>query len=350
MTATKVAAAEVIMKRLVVLAFTEKDFLMWDKATQRKWMKDHPDSKFGEALKKSKGKGATLVPKKPEKTPKLSPEEKKAAADRKFAEDMKSKTPEDRKHFEAALKDNIRIPPAWTGVTYFGASPEDGIIAKGTDEKGRHQRLELAEYREKKIAEKHKRIQDDLEPKFDDAVNSLREKAAKGSPEAQVLYIITQLGFRIGGRGDGRAKAKAYGASNLEARHVKVKGDNVAFDFIGKEGRRQQHAIEDPVMAKFIRSRLRGKTNTDKLFPTDEEKIRKVWKPVGSEKVHDIRSVLATRIAKKIVDSADVPKTKKELHTLMTTCAKAASERLGNNPSEALNTYIDARVFPGVGE
>lgn len=348
MTATKVAAVEVIMKRLVVLAFTEKDFLSWDKPTQKQWMKDHPDSKFGEALKKGGGKGATLVPKAAEKKPKLSPDEKEKKRRQDFIASIADKTPAQKKVFTEAFKAGIRIPPAWTDASFHGVDAEDGITARGIDKKGQKQVLENAEVRAAKTVEKHARIQETLEPKFEELSKKLRSQAKRGDPSAQVLYIMTQMAFRIGGKVSGKAEHRSYGATSLLVRHASVDEKGVVtFDFQGKDNKRQLHTTKDPVIAAIIKENSKDKDGEAKLFATNEGKVRDHWQSIGgSEKPHDIRSVWATRLAKKVVDSSEAPTTKKEYQALVKRASEVASAKLGNRPSQALESYIDHSVFP----
>lgn len=333
--------SNLVYKR-IELALTEEQFLDWERPEQESWLKEHPNSKFAELLHKKKA--STLIP---TKKPKASKEEKEKQANEKFESLMQSKSPEDQEHFRTALKDGVRIPPAWTNVVYHGKSPKDGIIAQGHDEKRRRQRLEDPAYREKKIVEKHERIQKDLEPIFDSTVKKLRKQAQDpNNPEAQVLYLISQTAFRIGGQGDGKAKTQAYGASTLEGRHVKIDGERVTFDFTGKEGVRQQHTIKDPVIAKMVS----GKEDDERLFNTNEDKIRGHWKTLGGYKVHDMRSLIATRIAKKeLAKYADSMPTDAKGHKKMQmSIAEVVAKKLGNRPSESLNTYIDRSIFPAI--
>lgn len=320
-------ARRVVLSRTMArleLAFNEDDFKTWNKADQARWLKDHPDSKFGQNTA-------------PVKLQKVSSDKEEA-----FKKMLETKSESDKQAFTQARHNGVAIPPAWTHVKYFH-EPINGVIAQGLDAKGRRQRLEDASYREEKISEKHNRIQETLEPKFDSIVRKLR-KQTESSVEAQVLYLISQTGFRIGGEGDGKTEHKAYGASNLLGKHVTVDGDKVTFDFIGKEGVRQVHSIKDPTIAKMVAN----KQDDDRLFQTNEGKIRKAWKALGGEKVHDIRSVLATRLAKKTLSKLipPEPKTKKELATIQKKAAEVAAKKLGNRPSEALNTYIDKTIFP----
>jgi DNA topoisomerase IB len=261
----------------------------------------------------------------------------------KFEASISGKSESDQKALRAAKADGVAIPPAWTNVSYYGKDGENGIIAQGTDAKGRRQRQEVPEFRERMIREKHERIAEKLSPRMGEITDALREQAVGGDEEAKVLYLITQTGFRIGGAGDGKAKEQAFGASTLRSEHVKVDGDTVHFDFPGKKGVRQQHTITDPVIADM----MRGVKPGEPVFKTRDAKVRDKWKSHGGEKVHDIRSHVATETARAAVSRLvpPKPKNKKELDGLKKMVAEEAARRLGNRPSESLKTYINHDVF-----
>lgn len=255
---------------------------------------------------------------------------------------MKTKSPEDRKAFEAAKADGIAIPPAWTEVTYYGADKD--IRAEGRDDKGRKQRAENPAYRQRISDENNARISKELRPRMEQLREQLRQDAEGGNEEAKVLYLITQSGFRIGGAGDGKAKTKAFGASTLQGEHVQVDGDTVTFDFPGKKGVRQQHTITDSVIADMVRDAKPG----EKIFDTRDAKVREAWqKQYGGTKVHDIRHVVATELAESELKQRvpPMPKSPKERQKLIKEIATVAGGKLGNNPSQALGTYIDPGLW-----
>lgn len=339
---------ELALHKRIELALTEEQFLDWDRSQQTEWVKEHPNSRFAELLGK-KPKGATLAPAAPKAkkaTTLKDVKDKAKAKEAKFKEILKTKTPEDRKALIQARKDGVPVPPAWTDITYYGKNED--IRARGRDSKGRMQSVESPAYREKQTVLKHQRIQADLEPVFDAKVEELRKQAQKpGNTEHQVLYVISQMAFRIGGEGDGKAKEKAYGATNLEGRHVTVKGKEVIFDFQGKENVRQYHVTTDPVIRKI----MSGKRDpNERIFKTTEEKVRDAWKVMGGKKVHDMRSIWATRIAKEELAKRkdNMPTTEKEMKKMQMEIAEIACKKLGNDASECLNTYIDRSIFPAV--
>ncbi len=314
--------------------------LRFQTAQLRDWQESkHPrasDGEFGTVAHRGEGNN-------PEKKKTKSPEEKKAEADHKFEGLMEGKSESDQKAFRAARADGIAIPPAWTDVEYFGK--DANTVARGRDEKGRRQVAENPEYRQKVSDANNARISKDLTPRMGEIRDRLREDAKAGNEEAKVLYLITQSGFRIGGKGDGKAKVEAFGASSLLGDHVKSDEHGAHFDFLGKKGVRQQHSINDPVIQDFVKNAEPGKP----LFSTTAEKVRAAWQDkYGGAKVHDIRHVVATELASSELDNrlaAGRPKTEKEKIALVKEVAKVVGSKLGNNPAQALGTYIDPKLW-----
>lgn len=325
---------------MIEVALTEKQFKAWTSTEQKQWLKEHPTSKFGKTHNTMPNKKQSNKIEKLESKPKLSLEEKKAKADARFNEILSDKSDSDKKAFITARKHGIAIPPAWNSVT-FNKKPINGVYATGRDAKGKLQRVEDKNFRLDKIKEKHGRIQKELEPRFDKIVKKLEKDLS--TPEKQCLYLITQTALRIGDKVDKTTKNTAYGASTLLGKHVKVKGNTITLNFIGKKGVEQNHTLENAALAKV----MKNKKPDEPVFDTNAEKVRLIWREIGgSEKVHDIRSLIATRLAKGVVKKSEKPTTQKELNALKKEAAETAAKKLGNNPSESLATYIDNSVFP----
>ncbi|MFA7301986.1 MAG: hypothetical protein WC069_06770 [Candidatus Shapirobacteria bacterium] len=306
-------------------------------AVLREWDENkHPratDGEFGTVAHRGKS----------DKPEKKTAEEKKQEADHKFEGLMEGKSESDQKAFRDARADGISIPPAWSEVTYYGKDAD--TVARGRDEKGRRQVAENPEYRQKVSDANNARISKDLTPRIGELRDKLREDAKAGNEEAKVLYLITQSGFRIGGKGDGKAKVEAFGASSLLGDHVKSDERGAHFDFLGKKGVRQQHSVNDPVIKDFVKNAEPGKP----LFSTTAEKVRAAWQDkYGGAKVHDIRHVVATELAAGELQSRlakGKPKNDKEKLALMKDVAKVVGAKLGNNPAQALGTYIDPQLW-----
>lgn len=294
----------------------------------------------------AKGKGGSAATTQAAK-PKVSKKEKQKAADAHFEKLMTTKSKADAAAFRAARKDGIAIPPAWTEVTYHGK--DKNVLAEGRDDKGRRQRAENPAYRAGVSAQNNARITKTLLPRMEKVRQQLRKAAASGDPEAEVLYLIALTGFRIGGKGDGKAKTQAFGASTLTGDHVSVKGDTVTFDFPGKKGVRQQHSVTDPVIAKIAKRAKPGQ----RLFATNDAKVRGEWQEkYGGTKVHDIRHVVAYETAARELKRLHVPpppEGKAAKQKLVKQVAAVAAGVLGNNPSQTLGTYIDPQLWTKAG-
>ncbi len=265
--------------------------------------------------------------------------------DDKFERLLSTKSESDAEAFRAAKADGIAIPPAWTAVEYFGK--DENVRARGRDAKGRVQVAEDPKYRQRISDANNARISKDLTPRMDELRATLKDDAAGGSVESQVLYLIALTGFRIGGRGDGRAKVQAFGASTIQGEHVTIDGDTVTFDFPGKKGVRQQHTVTDSVVADMVR----GAKDGEPIFDTRDTKVRKAWQDqYGGAKVHDIRHVVATELAQSALADAvpPQPKTAAARKSLIKSIATQAGSKLGNNPSQALGTYIDPHIWDRV--
>jgi DNA topoisomerase-1 len=257
---------------------------------------------------------------------------------------MATKSPSDAATFLRAKNEGVSIPPAWSNVVYFGSQAD--IIAKGTDSVGRGQRLENPAYRQRLSDENNARISRDVVPQMPRIRQQLQQQAMAGNEEAKVLHLITMTGFRIGGKGDGKSKHAAFGASTLLGDHVKVEGDTVHFDFPGKKGVRQTHSVTDPIIAQVARNAQPGQP----LFNTRDSKVRDQWKSVGGHKVHDIRHVIATEQAEAALSSRipPMPKNDRERTKLIKDVATVAASVLGNNPKQSLDTYIDPQIWEKV--
>src|SRR6185295_4991995 len=108
---------------------------------------------------------------------------------------------------------------------------------------------------------------------------------------AAALLLIRKTGFRIGSETDTKAEKLALGATTLTSKNVKIKGNTVSFDFIGKKGVQIQQTIKDPELSTVLTSRLR---KGQKLFNTSDNKVRELLHNITEGfKVKDFRTVVA---------------------------------------------------------
>jgi DNA topoisomerase-1 len=290
---------------------------------QKAYLEEHPNSKIAKTVKSSK------------KTDKPAAKEKK---------DPYAGVPEkDRLVMIAAKERGHTVPPAWRDV-WLNDDPAGDMQVKGKDAKGRTQYLYSINHNTRQAALKFERVKQ-FTKEYPEMAKKI-EKDMETSEEAKVLYLISKTGFRIGDEKDTKAKVKAYGASNLTSEHIKITGETVSFDFIGKEGVHQKHTVEDPKLAKM----LKGKKGS--LFNTKPAKIHAYLDGISENhyKVKDFRTFVATSTALhaiKTLDPPPPPMDQKAYEKAVNAVAKLVSAKLGNTPKMARDSYIDPTVFKG---
>lgn len=254
--------------------------------------------------------------------------------------------PDPKNEAQQARLRELKLPPAWKDVR-ISLHPNAKLQATGIDSKGRKQYVYSAEHTAAQAAEKFARLQSFYEqaPKV--------ERAAllglhNGDPTAAATYLISQTGFRVGSDKETGAATKAYGASTLEGRHVRVNGNQVEFAFTGKKGVAITKTIDNPALAKYIAAR--GAKPNERVFEgTDIEKVRDFVKEHAGEdfKVKDFRTLHGTSRALELIEREmrSPPKNAKERTAAFTRVKKGVAEHLGNTPAVAFASYIDPAVW-----
>lgn len=238
----------------------------------------------------------------------------------------------------------LKIPPGWKNV-HVANDPTTDMQAWGQDAKGRRQYRYTDEYHARQADKKFARIRElhgDI-PQLEAAL----ERDAPNDGTAACVLLIRRMGIRNGSDTDTGADKFAYGASNLRAKHIKVQGDKVTLDFIGKEGVHQVHEVTDPKLKQILRDRVNGLGPEDKVFATNENKTLAYLQRVTGKpyKVHDLRTYLANQTALQAMEGFNPPETLAEYRALRLQVAKLVSEVLGNKPQQALASYINPAVF-----
>lgn len=243
-------------------------------------------------------------------------------------------TPDERK----ALK----VPPGWTEVHVTDGDPD--LLAVGKDAKGRVTRLYSSEHHERQSAVKFARLKG-----VRDRMPALDKRLAADAPTddtAAAAALIRRAGLRPGSDRDTKAEKRAFGATNIQAQHVTVDGDTIWLRFTGKKGVHIELDIEDAALARVIAARLDGKSGEDRLFDTDERRVREyVAKHAPGVMPKDLRTLLGTALAESLVAARGEPSSAREAKVWRLDVARQVSAALGNTPSVALASYIAPSVF-----
>ena len=178
---------------------------------------------------------------------------------------------------------------------------------------------------------------------------------------AAIASFIRETGLRPTDSAES-IKHGHFGISSLQGQHVKVKGDKVHLDFIGKEGVRNQTVMRDPANVAFVKEAMKGIGPKDFLFKEANsgdaiKTLKETSIAVGGPEdilVKDLRTVNATRWGEQATKnfkgpppplSGDKKKDAKSLAKAILTMSGEVSKKLNNNPEMARDNYIHPRVF-----
>ena len=143
----------------------------------------------------------------------------------------------------------------------------------------------------------------------------------------------------------------AYGATNIEARHVTINKDSVRFQFIGKKRVPIDITFKDPELVKVMAKWKNGKTGRERIFPgtNPNSNVKYIRTALGHDKMkmHDLRTFKAATIALQAIKvfNGKKPESPKEFIQWRNEVATKVSKVLGNDRNEAIKSYIDPVIF-----
>lgn len=181
------------------------------------------------------------------------------------------------------------------------------------------------------------------------------QDANAGNESAKVLRLIYATGFRVGNDDalTGRvlddqgqivkAGEQTIGATTLQPSHVKIDGDRVTFDFVGKSGVHQSHTIVNAEIAQELASRM----DRDRLFEVSPKQVINYLRRVsGSDyKSHDIRTWVATNAARAAIKAMPKPSTPEQFWVVYDTAIQAAAKKIGDTLKVAEQSYVEPTIF-----
>lgn len=254
---------------------------------------------------------------------------------------------------------DLRIPPAWTEVA-INSLPGGKLQAVGKDAAGRWQYLYHENHTRDQELKKFKRL-----IKFAEALPKMRVVVGRHirSPDlgkervlACILRILSSCFMRPGSQVYASENG-SYGVATLRRKHVKVKGDVVAFDFLGKSGVRQQRQLKDRQVAKVVRTLLKHpgaevfkyQNGNNEFSDINNRHINEYIKEIMGEKfsAKDFRTWAGTiicacalaRVGTETIEKSNVRKRK------VVAAIKETAEMLGNTPAVCRSSYICPEVI-----
>lgn len=253
----------------------------------------------------------------------------------------------------------LTIPPAWSDVE-INASSRSKIRAIGYDAKGRKQYIYNSNFRQRQDQKKFDRILHFAKqlPRMRAVTGQhLRKRKLDRNKVLACMVRLLDVGFFRPGSDIYSKQNKSYGLTTLRSKHLKIEGDKLIFNYIGKAAQKQEKLIIDKQLAKIVRDidDLPG-YEIFKFIDEDgyiqdvksqhlNEYIREVMGPEFSAK--DFRTWAGTVIAAMSLDElgAREESDQRNLSKNIKQAVITVSEKLGNTPAIARKSYIDPRII-----
>lgn len=269
-----------------------------------------------------------------------------------FYDDQKVTDPE----IIARIK-SLAIPPAWTNVQ-VAVSPEAKVQAMGKDSAGRTQAIYHPKFRARQEKAKFQRI---LE--FGEQLPALRKQVEKDLARRQlskekvlacIVKLMDQAYFRVGNKNYAQDN-QTYGITTMRRKHTTITSTKVIFDFVGKSGQKHVKTINDRQIARIMKQLDElpghevfqyvgddGKTHTI----TSNDVNAYIKEHMGEAfTAKDFRTWGGTLFAAAELAATERSRSERERKKAVTVCVQQVAKQLGNTPSIARKSYIDARVI-----
>jgi DNA topoisomerase-1 len=250
----------------------------------------------------------------------------------------------------------LRIPPAWRDVR-IARGENSPLQAVGIDKKGRTQYLYHPRFRAQREEEKFQRVVE-----FGESLPHLRRRVRHDLKRprldrhrvlAAIVRLIDQGFFRIGNQKSARSES-TFGLTTIHGKHVRIKGQVLLFDYIGKWRKAHKRAVDDREVAEIVRELLR--LHQKELFAfVEEDKIRNVRDRHVNDYIQsiigetftakDFRTWAGTLLCSMALAMEGQAPSKTERKRKIKRAVQATSEQLGNTPAVCRSSYICPRLL-----
>lgn len=253
----------------------------------------------------------------------------------------------------------LAIPPAWTDV-WIAANPCQHVQATGRDARGRKQYRYHADFRRQQEESKF-----ELLVPFGAALPALRRRIdrdlrRRGLPRERVVALVVRLLedtlIRVGNEEYARDNG-SFGLTTLRDRHARADGSGIRLRFVGKSGKTNDVAVDDPRLARLVRQCQDLPGQLLFQYVDDDDRSRPVHSTDVNDYLRDVtgldatakmfRTWVATLLAATELGSVPPPASAREARRTMRDLIGLVSARLNNTPAVCRRSYIHPSVVDG---
>ncbi|HWA83691.1 MAG TPA: hypothetical protein VG820_09670 [Fimbriimonadaceae bacterium] len=251
----------------------------------------------------------------------------------------------------------LAIPPAYERV-WICADWLGHLQATGIDARGRKQYRYHPLFREVRDADKYHRM-----GAFGRALPAIREQAdadlmRRGLPKekviASIVYLLERSLVRVGNEAYAKEN-RSFGLTTMRNRHVRVSGERIEFDFMGKSRVRHRIEIHDRRLARIVR-RLQELPGQELFQYVDEEgqtrsvsshDVNAYLRDVSGERftAKDFRTWWGSLLALGELQTYQGPASPGAAKRAYSEVVKSVARQLGNTPQLCRKCYVHPAVF-----
>ncbi len=255
-----------------------------------------------------------------------------------------------------AYVEDLVIPPAWKDVQI---SPNLGakILVIGIDDAGRKQYIYNPKFRAHQEREKYDKLVD-----FGRRLPQMRkvtsghlrqQKLGREKVLAVMVRLIDQAYFRVGNE-IYEKENQTYGLTTLRRKHLRIEGDRLLFDYVGKSHKENVREVVDARLAKIVAElddlpgyRIFQYYGEDgQLRDVNSEDLNEYIQEIMGQdfSAKDFRTWAGTLIAAVALAEIGLANSINEAKRNVTEAVQMVAEKLGNTPAVARSSYIHPRV------
>lgn len=252
---------------------------------------------------------------------------------------------------------SLVIPPAWTDV-WIAIDPRSHLQATGRDARNRKQYRYHPRWREVSHETKYTRMIafGRALPRIRAQANAHLRQAAlcKSKVLAAILLLLEQTFIRVGNEEYARSNG-SFGLTTLRDRHVKVRGQAIAFEFKGKSGVRHRVTLNNRRLARIVKGcqDLPGQDLFQYIdhgqrarLITSADVNNYLREAAGdSFSAKDFRTWAGTLIAARELSRQEPAQSQKQMKSTLVDAIKVVSQHLGNTPAVCRTCYIHPAVL-----
>ena len=245
----------------------------------------------------------------------------------------------------------LRIPPAWETVS-VADTQSDKVWAQGVDIAGRRQALyspdHTATAKDRKFRKIRKLLLENEEIRSQIELDiKKREKRPKWREAAICLYLIYETGIRPGSNAETKGSVKAYGATTLMLKHIKLStaSGRVRLQFVGKKGVKQNILVTNPwLVEELVRRKEKTTAWSTPVFDCSSSLLNQYSNKFGYS-AKDFRTMRGTMVATDLLTNRRIPKRKTRAKRVLNKVLDEVAKKLGNTRAIAKSSYVDPIVL-----